>query len=70
MAESPVGKVAEVVVRLRGSRGPGEVRLVVDGAVETYLAHAPEEVPVGRRVLVVLDRGGRALDVEPWDPTP
>jgi hypothetical protein len=62
-----VGLVGDVVVRVRGGGSPGEVVLVVDGQRETYLAYAHEPVPVGRRVLVIGDRGDRAVDVEPWD---
>jgi hypothetical protein len=61
-----VGKLGEVVVRIEGRAGPGEVSLLVDGMWERYFAHALVEVPVGRRVLVVNDRGDRNVDVEPW----
>lgn len=64
--EALVGKVGEVVVRIEGAAGPGEVSLLVDGMRERYFAHAPEEVPIGRRVLVVQDRGDRNVDVELW----
>ncbi|MGZ4670962.1 MAG: hypothetical protein ACXVYW_19700 [Oryzihumus sp.] len=64
--EELVGKRGEVVVRVRGEGRPGEVVVIVDGAPEHYFAHAREEVPVGRRVLVVHDRGDRNVDVEPW----
>ena len=67
MAERPVGKVGEVIVRVRGGGSPGEVVLIVDGLPEAYLAYAHEAVPVGRKVLVVQDRGDRAVDVVPWD---
>ena len=69
MAEELVGKRGEVVVRIEGDGGPGEVSLIVEGMRERYFAHAREEVPVGRRVLVVNDRGDRNVDVEPWDVT-
>ncbi len=62
-----VGKVGQVVVRIRGTGRPGEVMVLVDGAPEHYFAHAHGEVPIGRKVLVVHDRGDRNLDVEPWD---
>jgi hypothetical protein len=64
--EELVGKVGEVMVRIPGGEGVGEVSLLVDGMRELYLAHAPAEVPVGRRVLVVHHRGDRTVDVEPW----
>ena len=67
MSETSFGKVGEVIVRVRGGTSPGEVVLIVDGLPETYLAYAHEAVPVGRKVLVVQDRGDRAVDVVPWD---
>jgi hypothetical protein len=66
-----VGKVGEVVVRVRGGDRPGEIVVTVDGAPELYLALSHKELPVGRRVLVVRDRGDRTVDVEAWDvPAP
>jgi hypothetical protein len=65
--EELVGKLGDVLVRIEGADGPGEISLVVEGMPERYFAHAREEVPVGRRVLVVHDRGDRNVDVEPWD---
>ena len=65
--DSPVGKVGVVVVRVRGGQQPGEVVVSVAGAPETYLAYCPTAVAVHRDVLVVRDRGGRGVDVEPWD---
>ena len=62
-----MGCVGTVDVRVPGGDAPGEVELVLDGIVETWLAYAPHEVPVGSRVLVIHERGGRALDVVPWD---
>lgn len=59
--------MGEVLVRVRGGASPGEVEVVVDGLPETYLAYAHEAVPVGRKVLVVQERGDRAVDVVPWD---
>ena len=69
MAEELVGKVGEVVVRIRGGSRPGEIEVVVGGAPELYLALAQTELSVGRRVLVVHDRGDRTVDVEAWDIT-
>jgi membrane protein implicated in regulation of membrane protease activity len=65
--EALVGKLGEVVVRIRGGALPGEIVLIVDGAPELYLALAQTELAVGRRVLVVHDRGDRTVDVEAWD---
>lgn len=64
--EELLGKLGEVVVRIEGGNEPGEVSLLVDGIRERYFALARDEVPVGRRVLVVHHRGDRTVDVEPW----
>lgn len=67
MEDSPVGKEGVIRVRLRGPELPGEVEVVVAGLAETYVAYAREAVPVGRRVLVLHDRGDRSVDVVPWE---
>jgi hypothetical protein len=69
VAEELVGKVGTVVVRIRGGDRPGEVAVTRDGAPELYLALSQTELTVGRRVLVVHDRGDRTVDVEAWDVT-
>ena len=63
---SLVGRVGEVVTRIRGGNVPGEVSLVVAGSRELYTAFAVDEVPIGTSVLVINNRGLRELDVEPW----
>jgi hypothetical protein len=65
-----VGLVGVVVSRLRGTAGPGEVRVVHGGLPHTYLAYADRLVEVGAHVLVIGARGGRQLDVEPWSLHP
>ena len=65
--DSPVGKVGQVVVRVRGGHQPGEVRVTVAGAPETYLAYCTTGIALHRAVHIVGDRGGRGVDVEPWD---
>jgi membrane protein implicated in regulation of membrane protease activity len=62
-----VGKVGSVTHRVRGGERPGEVRVVVGGLPQDYLAFCPVAVPVGAQVLVVHVRGPRQLDVEPWE---
>jgi nucleotide-binding universal stress UspA family protein len=64
---SPVGKVGRVVVRIRGGESPGEVRLVLAGTPETYVAYCDDEVSVGADVLVIGFRGARRVDVVPWE---
>ena len=66
MGQQLVGKVGSVTHRVRGGERPGEIRVVVGGLPQHYLAFAPVEVPVGARVLVVHVRGPREVDVEPW----
>ena len=62
-----VGTVGSVTHRVRGGERPGEVRVVVGGLPQDYLAFAPVEVPVGAQVLIVHVRGPRQVDVEPWE---
>jgi membrane protein implicated in regulation of membrane protease activity len=64
--EEAIGRVGEVVVRIRGHVGPGEVAVPVRGTVETLIAYAEEEIDRGAQVLVVTSRGNRAVDVIPW----
>ena len=66
MTSPAVGLVGRVVVRIRGGDLPGEVALTVRGAPDTWIAYADEELPVGAEVLVVRDRGGRRIEVVPW----
>jgi hypothetical protein len=63
----PVGKVGRVLVRIRGGDAPGEVVLTVAGSPETYLAYGDDGIDVGADVLVVANRGGRSVEVVPWD---
>jgi hypothetical protein len=63
---SLVGRIGEVVTRIRGGDTPGEVSLVVAGSRELYTAFAVDELPIGTSVLVINNRGLRELDVEPW----
>jgi nucleotide-binding universal stress UspA family protein len=69
MPDGLIGKVGRVLVRIREGDPPGEVVLQVGGSPETYLAYCDDMVPVGADVLVVGVRGGRRLDVVPWDST-
>lgn len=61
--EPVVGLAGEVVTRIRGGHLPGEVRVGVRGGTEVFIAYADEELPRGSRVLVIADRGARAVDV-------
>jgi hypothetical protein len=62
-----VGKVGRVLVRVRGGDAPGEVLVTVAGSPETYLAYGDDGIDVGADVLVVANRGGRSVEVVPWD---
>jgi membrane protein implicated in regulation of membrane protease activity len=63
-----VGKVGMVVTRIRGGDLPGEVRVTVRGAHETFIAYSDTPVERHETVLVFHSRGNRAVDVEaaPW----
>ncbi|MFL6139765.1 MAG: hypothetical protein ACJ74O_18480 [Frankiaceae bacterium] len=61
-----VGQVGEVVVRIRGAVGPGEVAVQVRGTTELLIAYAEEILERGTTVLVVTSRSNRAVDVVPW----
>ena len=61
-----VGRTGTVVHAVRGSSGPGEVRVVVAGIAHYYIAFATNPIPIGTEVLVINSRGDRQVDVEPW----
>ena len=65
-----VGKLGTVIIAIRGGSRPGEVRLVAGGIAHYYLAYAAAAIPVGAEVLVINNRGGRQVDVEPWPAVP
>jgi hypothetical protein len=67
MPDGPVGKVGRVLVRIRGGDAPGEVVVTVAGSPETYLAYGGDGIAVGTDVLVIATRGGRGVEVVPWD---
>jgi len=64
--QSLVGAVGVVHLRVRGGSQAGEVRVVVEGLPHYYLAYCPVAVEVGQHVVVIHNRGGRQVDVEPW----
>ena len=55
-----------MVHAVRGSAGPGEIRVVVAGIAHYYIAFATTAIPIGTEVLVINSRGDRQVDVEPW----
>lgn len=64
--QNPIGKIGRLTLATRGTDGPGQVELPIRGGRETYTAWSTQPLPGMSTVLVVADRGGRALDVEPW----
>ncbi len=66
---SLIGAIGVVTVATRGQAGPGEVLVKIRGGSETFIAWSPEPIPKGSTVLVINDRGTRAVDVSAWtDP--
>jgi hypothetical protein len=69
VGESAVGKVAQVVARIRGSAGPGEICVLVSGTYETYLAYSDVVLERGVEALVISPRGSGSFVVVPWPDT-
>lgn len=63
-----VGKLGTVVTRIRGGELPGEIKVTVRGAHETFIAYSQTPVERHETVLVFHSRGHRQVDVEhaPW----
>lgn len=61
--DSPAGKTGYVTVAIPGPGRPGEVNVSIRGGTEAFLAFAEGPIARGKQVLVVADRGGRAVDV-------
>ena len=67
--DSLIGAIGVVIIGTRGQAGPGEVLVKIRGGSEAYLAWSDEPIPKGSTVLVINDRGTRAVDVCTWaDP--
>jgi hypothetical protein len=60
-----VGKLGTVVVRIRGGERPGEVRVMVRGTPENFIAYSDSPVERHETVLIFHSRGNRAVDVAP-----
>lgn len=67
--DSAVGKVGQVVHRVRGTAGPGEICVLVGGTYETYLAYSDAVLERGTEALVINPRGSGSYDVVPWPDT-
>jgi membrane protein implicated in regulation of membrane protease activity len=63
--ESVVGKSAHVTVGIPGGEKPGEVLIQIWGGSQSFIAYCDQPVSVGTQVVVVTDRGARALSVAP-----
>jgi len=67
---SAIGCIGVITLATRGAAGPGEVLVQIRGGSETFIAWSPEPLPKGTTVLVIEERGFRAVDVSAWsDPT-
>jgi hypothetical protein len=67
--ESLIGAIGVLIIATRGAAGPGEVLVKIRGGSEAFIAWSPEPIPRGSTVLVINNRGTRAVDVSPWiDP--
>lgn len=62
-SDSPAGRTGYVTVAIPGPGRPGEVRVAIRGGSEHFIAYADEPIERGREILVVCDRGARAVDV-------
>jgi hypothetical protein len=66
---SAIGCIGKIIVATRGEAGPGEVLVQIRGGSEAFIAWSPEPLPKGTTVLVIDERGNRAVDVSAWtDP--
>jgi hypothetical protein len=63
---SAIGSVGVLTVGTRGGSGPGEVRIKIRGGSETFIAWSESPLPRGATVLVIDERGRRAVDVMEW----
>ena len=61
-----VGRTGVLTVGTRGAAGPGEVHVRIRGGSESFLAWSDEPLPKGAAVLIVEDRGARAVTVVAW----
>ncbi len=64
---SAIGCVGVITVATRGTAGPGEVLVRIRGGTESFIAWSPEPLPKGTTVLVIEERGTRAVDVSAWN---
>ena len=66
---SAIGCIGKIIVATRGEAGPGEVLVQIRGGSEAFIAWSQEPLPKGTTVLVIDERGNRAVEVSAWtDP--
>lgn len=66
---SAIGCIGKIIVATRGAAGPGEVLVQIRGGSEAFIAWSQDPLPKGATVLVIDERGNRAVDVSAWtDP--
>jgi hypothetical protein len=66
---SAIGCIGKIIVATRGEAGPGEVLVQIRGGSEAFIAWSQDPLPKGTTVLVIDERGNRAVDVSAWtDP--
>ncbi|HEV2375631.1 MAG TPA: hypothetical protein VGS19_26140 [Streptosporangiaceae bacterium] len=66
-SSSLIGSIGILTVPTRGAQGPGEVVIRIRGGSEAFIAWSAESLPKGASVVVVNDRGTRAVDVSAWN---
>ena len=64
---SAIGCIGRIIVATRGDAGPGEVLVQIRGGSEAFIAWSAEPLPKGTTVLVIDERGNRAVDVSAWN---
>ena len=69
MGESAVGKVGQVVHRVRGTAGPGEICVLVSGTYETFLAYSDTVLEKGSEALLISSHSSGSYNVVPWPDT-
>jgi hypothetical protein len=66
---SAIGCIGKIIVATRGDKGPGEVLVKIRGGSEAFIAWSREPLATGTSVLVIDERGSRAVEVSAWtDP--
>ncbi|UCZ88828.1 hypothetical protein [Gordonia sp. WA4-43] len=69
-ASQLVGRTGTVTMSIPGGELLGEIELPLAGGTERFLARAAAPIGLDAPVLVIAERSGRVVDVEPWVPVP